>query len=78
MNILTYYFVTLSNIKRTEDLKGKIGANQSPGTIAFDSEVPPPGGHFLYLVRAMNACPAGTGTLGTGSSGQPRVGPSCP
>lgn len=34
VNILTYYFVTLPNIKRLEDLKGKIGANQSPGTIA--------------------------------------------
>ena len=34
INILTYYFVTLPTIKRPEDLKGKIGANQSPGTIA--------------------------------------------
>ncbi len=34
VNILTYYFVTLPNIKRPEELKGKIGANQSPGTIA--------------------------------------------
>ena len=34
VNILTYYFVTLPTIKRAEDLKGKIGANQSPGTIA--------------------------------------------
>ena len=34
VNILTYYFVTLPSIKRAEDLKGKIGANQSPGTIA--------------------------------------------
>ena len=34
VNILTYYFVTLPVIKRPEDLKGKIGANQSPGTIA--------------------------------------------
>jgi ABC-type nitrate/sulfonate/bicarbonate transport system substrate-binding protein len=34
MNILTYYFVTLPVIKGPEDLKGKIGANQSPGTIA--------------------------------------------
>jgi NitT/TauT family transport system substrate-binding protein len=34
VNILTYYFVTLPGIKRTEDLRGKIGANQSPGTIA--------------------------------------------
>jgi len=34
VNILTYYFVTLPSIKRAEELKGKIGANQSPGTIA--------------------------------------------
>lgn len=34
VNILTYYFVTLPGINRPEDLKGKIGANQSPGTIA--------------------------------------------
>src|ERR1043166_2257725 len=34
VNILTYYFVTLPNIKRAEELKGKLGANQSPGTIA--------------------------------------------
>ena len=34
VNILTYYFVTLPGITRAEDLKGKIGANQSPGTIA--------------------------------------------
>jgi len=34
MNILTYYLVTLPDLKRPEDLKGKIAANQSPGTIA--------------------------------------------
>ena len=34
VNILTYYFVALPTIKRAEDLKVKIGANQSPGTIA--------------------------------------------
>ena len=34
VNILTYYFVTVPGLKRPEDLKGKIGANQSPGTIA--------------------------------------------
>jgi NitT/TauT family transport system substrate-binding protein len=34
VNILTYYFVTVQGIKRPEELKGKIGANQSPGTIA--------------------------------------------
>ncbi|TAK01231.1 ABC transporter substrate-binding protein, partial [bacterium] len=32
VNILTYYFVTLPGIKRPEDLKGKVGANHSPGT----------------------------------------------
>lgn len=34
VNILTYYFVTVPGIKRPEELKGKIGANHSPGTIA--------------------------------------------
>jgi NitT/TauT family transport system substrate-binding protein len=34
VNILTFYFVTVPGIKRPEELKGKIGANQSPGTIA--------------------------------------------
>jgi NitT/TauT family transport system substrate-binding protein len=34
VNILTYYFVTTPGIKRADELKGKIGANQSPGTIA--------------------------------------------
>jgi NitT/TauT family transport system substrate-binding protein len=34
VNILTYYLVTVPSIKRAEDLKGKVGANQSPGTIA--------------------------------------------
>src|SRR5262245_53656506 len=34
LNILTYYFVTVPGINRAEELKGKIGANQSPGTIA--------------------------------------------
>lgn len=33
-NILNYYFVTVPGIKRPEDLKGKTGANHSPGTIA--------------------------------------------
>lgn len=34
MNILPYHLVTLPNIKRPEDLKGKIGGNHSPGSIA--------------------------------------------
>ena len=34
VNILTYYFVTVPGVNRADDLRGKIGANQSPGTIA--------------------------------------------
>ena len=37
-----------------------------------------PAAVFYYLVRAHNGCPSGSGTLGTGSSGQPRVGRTCP
>lgn len=33
-NILTYYFVTVPGIRQPQDLKGKMGANHSPGTIA--------------------------------------------
>ena len=33
-NILNYYFVTLPGLRRPEDLRGKTGANHSPGTIA--------------------------------------------
>lgn len=33
-NILNYYFVTVPGIKRPEELKGKTGANHSPGTNA--------------------------------------------
>jgi hypothetical protein len=31
-----------------------------------------------YLVRAQNACPSGSGTLGLASSGLPRAGLDCP
>lgn len=43
-----------------------------------DSQDPTPGGLFAYLVRARNACPAGSGPLGTGASGAPRAGLTCP
>jgi hypothetical protein len=42
-----------------------------------DPEDPSPGGLFAYLVRARNACPAGSGPLGAGAGGALRVGRSC-
>jgi hypothetical protein len=38
----------------------------------------PPGAALFYLVRVENACPGGSGTLGTDSNGTPRVGLACP
>jgi len=49
------------------------------GTLASsvtDSDVPPAGAAFWYLVRAENAC--GIGTYGATSGGSPRVGAACP
>ena len=40
-----------------------------------DTEVPPPGIIFYYLVRASNPCAAGG--LGTSSDGSPRIGIAC-
>ncbi len=48
------------------------------GTTAGDSELPPLGTSFFYLVRAVDACPIGDGILGTDSSGVAIVGRSCP
>ena len=45
---------------------------------ANDPANPGPGNDVSYLVRAMNACPNGTGSLGKASNGNPRVGRSCP
>jgi hypothetical protein len=44
----------------------------------IDPEVPSAGEAFFYLVRAVNACPSGEGSLGTDSNGVPRPGRSCP
>jgi hypothetical protein len=46
----------------------------------LDSEVPPAGSMFCYLVRAMNQCPGdlGEGGVGTDSDGEPRSAASCP
>src|SRR5262249_21788057 len=52
----------------------------SSGTNASttDSQSPPPGAVYSYLVRAVNACPSGTGTLGLKTGGAERPGRSCP
>jgi hypothetical protein len=47
-------------------------------TVATDTSAPPTGGVFFYLVRALNSCPGGMGTLGTDSSGAPRLAAACP
>lgn len=45
---------------------------------ATDLENPPPGTVYAYLVRGVNACPNGVGSLGSDSEGAPRTGRSCP
>jgi hypothetical protein len=47
-------------------------------TATPDAQSPAPGGVYFYLVRAVNACPSGTGTLGTKTGGAERPGRSCP
>jgi hypothetical protein len=46
-------------------------------TEATDPEVPTAGSVFYYLVRAENACPAGSGLLGSGEDANPRSARSC-
>ncbi|HYV20656.1 MAG TPA: hypothetical protein VFC25_16655 [Verrucomicrobiae bacterium] len=46
--------------------------NPSLNTVT-DADAPTEGRAFFYLVRARDACPAGTGPLGTDSSGNPRT-----
>lgn len=45
---------------------------------AVELDTPPVGGLFAYLVRAVNDCPDGLGSLGEGSGGDGRSVPSCP
>jgi hypothetical protein len=44
---------------------------------ASDAAVPASSEVFHYLVRVENDCPGGVGSMGTGSSGVPRVGLPC-
>ena len=44
-----------------------------------DTTTPAPDGLLYYLVRAVNQCPGGTGTIGAGSDAVERAGPgACP
>ncbi len=47
-------------------------------TTNSDPADPAAGALFHYLVRALNGCPAGVGTLGSDSSGTERAGVACP
>jgi len=46
-------------------------------TTIDEPDTPAPGAMYSYLVRAMNACEAGTGSIGEDSSGTPRAGRIC-
>jgi hypothetical protein len=47
-------------------------------TLAVTQAAPQPGQVLFFLVRAGNTCPAGDGSLGTGSDGRERSGRACP
>jgi hypothetical protein len=49
-----------------------------PDRETVDPTVPPPGQGFAYLVRGLNACEDGVGTLGSDSNGTPHPSVDCP
>ncbi len=53
-----------------------IESDDGPNTAAVDPALPSPGEVFHYLVRAENAC--GAGSLGADSTGAERTGRACP
>jgi N-acetylneuraminic acid mutarotase len=54
-------------------------ATDISATTTDDVAVPPLGSVYIYLIRAGSGCPVGgSGSLGAGTSGIPRVGLSCP
>jgi len=55
-----------------------VESDDASDTAAIETTDPGPGVAWFYLIRAENDCPAGQGTLGTGTGGTPRVGRSCP
>jgi hypothetical protein len=68
---------------RSSTAGGFLGAvcvetNDGPNTTATDATLPAAGAALFYLTRAENACPQGSGSLGTNSAGTPRPGRTCP
>jgi hypothetical protein len=57
---------------------GRCLAGVDAGTTVTDTEVPPTGSAFFYLVAARSACPSGQGPWGYDSSGNPIDAASCP
>jgi hypothetical protein len=55
-----------------------VESDDGPNATATDGAAPPAGQLFFYLTRAQNTCAAGTGSLGSRSSGLPRAGGGCP
>jgi hypothetical protein len=53
-------------------------ASDVASTTSLDGTLPKVGRALYYLVRAQDTCPAGHGTLGSGSDGVPRPGRACP
>ncbi len=47
-------------------------------TEAQDTDTPPVGAVFHYLIRVENECPESTGAMGSDSAGMLRTGRSCP
>jgi len=55
-----------------------VESDDGPNTTATDGAAPPAGQLLFYLTRAQNTCAVGAGSLGSNSSGTPRVGVGCP
>ncbi len=53
-------------------------ASGGTGTSASDAALPASGAAFFYLVRAVNACPGGTGPVGVDGNGAAREAGDCP
>ena len=47
-------------------------------TVTDDADATASVDDFYYLIRVENACPGGTGSLGSDSGGEPRTGLNCP
>lgn len=74
------FYDTLRSPQASDFFNGTICVESGDGsdTRAIDVAAPGPGQIVYYLARAENACPGGSGPLGTDSSGSPRSGRSCP